>query len=144
MSLHDHGQLMWREDAVEALTREVDKIVAKVAAEEVIEDMLDWMLEGWVFGERDSSLQIAGYVPSLEKSRQLRPVEARSAAATELAQKTLLSLEQQQSREAELRAAGQLPTLDDRIDGINHGVVVKTAIRKVRFASFAGLCFLGL
>ncbi len=132
VSLHDHGQLMWREDAIESLTREVDKILAKTAADEVINDMLDWMLEGWVFGERDSSLPIAGYVPALEKTRQLRPVEARSDAAHSLAAKTLAAIEAQRGKETELRAAGALLSNDQKVDNINQSVVVRQAVRKVR------------
>ncbi len=36
---------------------------------EVIDDVLEWMQEGWIFGERQSSLQIAGYVPSVNAAR---------------------------------------------------------------------------
>jgi hypothetical protein len=48
VSLHDHGQLIWREDAIEALNREIDKILAKQVAADVVNDVLDWMLEGYV------------------------------------------------------------------------------------------------
>lgn len=68
-ALHDFHQMMWREDAVKSLESEGNKHIAAQVCSEVIDDVLDWMLEGWVFGERPSSLQIAGFVPTINASR---------------------------------------------------------------------------
>ena len=68
-ALHDFHQMMWRNDAIDALEVEANKHVASQVCIEVIDDVLEWMLEGWVFGERQSTLQIAGYVPSINAAR---------------------------------------------------------------------------
>ena len=42
-------------------------------AHEVVDDILEWMLEGWYFGERKSQQVVAGYVPSLKKDGFIKP-----------------------------------------------------------------------
>ena len=67
--LHDFHQTMWRGDALEALNIEANRVIAGQVCVGVIDDVLDWMLEGWVFGERPSSLAVAGFVPSINPNR---------------------------------------------------------------------------
>ena len=83
--LHGYPQMNWRKDAIVALEREATKHIARNVAVDIVDDILDWMLEGWHFGERQSELPIAGFVPSLQPDRPLRPAESRTAEAAELA-----------------------------------------------------------
>jgi len=75
-ALNGYDTVMWTGDAVKALEFERNKLLANQVALEVTEGILDWMLEGWYFGERPSSLQTAGFVPSInpESPVQIRKV----------------------------------------------------------------------
>ncbi|RHY60720.1 hypothetical protein DYB30_006114, partial [Aphanomyces astaci] len=54
VALHGFTQMQQTEKVKAALTREQNTLVAQLVANEVMEDMLEFMLEGWVFGERES------------------------------------------------------------------------------------------
>ena len=41
-------------------------LVAVTVVKEVVDDILDFMLEGWHFGERESAFTMIGYVPSVK------------------------------------------------------------------------------
>ena len=43
-----------------------------VVASDIVDDALEWMLEGWHFGERESRYSVAGYVPSLKSDGFVR------------------------------------------------------------------------
>jgi len=81
VALHGYPQQTWRSNAIVQLEAESNRIVAKQVAASLIEDALEYMLEGWYFGERKSTQIVAGYVPSLNQDRPLRPFEATSAVA---------------------------------------------------------------
>lgn len=36
-------------------------------SQEIVDDILEYMLEGWYFGERESNYNLIGYVPSVKK-----------------------------------------------------------------------------
>ena len=55
-----------------ALEREHNRYVAMVVASDIVDDALEWMLEGWHFGERESRYSVAGYVPSLKSDGFVR------------------------------------------------------------------------
>jgi hypothetical protein len=38
----------------------------------VVDDILDWMLEGWYFGERESQFKVLGYVPTIKSTGKVR------------------------------------------------------------------------
>ena len=65
-ALHSYPTMMWTNNARRALDREHNRYVAMVVASDIVDDALDWMLEGWHFGERESHFSVAGYVPSLK------------------------------------------------------------------------------
>lgn len=65
VALHGHPQTAWKANAVTALKRQVAPLTARQVAESVVEDILEWMQEGWHFGEAPSAVPAAGYVPSL-------------------------------------------------------------------------------
>lgn len=60
---------LWTKDARVALEREHSRLVARVVAVEVAHDILEWMLEGWHFGERPSQRATIGGVPSKQVTK---------------------------------------------------------------------------
>ena len=80
--LHGYSTLLWTGNARRALEREHNKLVAMTTAVEVVDDILEWMLEGWYFGERESMSTVAGYVPSIKKDGFVKPgTDATNATA---------------------------------------------------------------
>eukprot|EP01041_Mallomonas_annulata_P002218 gene2218-4307_t len=65
--LHGYATILWTNNARRALEARCRKLIAMNVAQEVVDDILDWMLEGWYFGERESSYSVLGYVPSIKK-----------------------------------------------------------------------------
>jgi len=84
--LHGTPQQVWRLNAIEALERQANRIVARQTVVGLIEDVLQWMLEGWHFGERQSYLAAQGFVPSLKQEGVLRPSEGAAKAAVQFTQ----------------------------------------------------------
>ena len=74
--LHGFKQMQWTKNVIVALERERNKIIALQVSLEIVDDILQWMLEGWYFGERESKLPAMGYVPSLKKDGPIRVHEA--------------------------------------------------------------------
>ncbi|TMW64502.1 hypothetical protein Poli38472_011382 [Pythium oligandrum] len=70
-ALHGFPQVQLTEKVQVALQREHNSLVANLTACEVVEDILEFMLEGWVFGERESERRVMGYVPSLKREGPL-------------------------------------------------------------------------
>ena len=64
-SLHGYSMMLWTNNARVALEARQSRLVAYTVAKEAVDDILDWMLEGWYFGERESSFAALGRVPSL-------------------------------------------------------------------------------
>lgn len=64
IALHGYRTFLWTKDARVALEREHSRLVARVVAVEVAHEILEWMLEGWHFGERPSQRATLGSVPS--------------------------------------------------------------------------------
>ncbi|KAL7508051.1 hypothetical protein ACHAXN_005128 [Cyclotella atomus] len=52
-SIHGFPTTVKRDAAIQALDFQHSRLIAKELAAETIEGILDWMLEGWFFGERD-------------------------------------------------------------------------------------------
>lgn len=63
--LHGYGTMLWTTNARKALEAERTRLLSVTMAKDVIDDILDWMLEGWYFGERESAHNVLGYVPSI-------------------------------------------------------------------------------
>jgi hypothetical protein len=74
--LHGFKQMQWTKNVITALERERNKIIALQLSHDIVDDILQWMLEGWYFGERESKLPAMGYVPSLKKDGPIRVHEA--------------------------------------------------------------------
>lgn len=70
-ALHDFPQVQLTDKIQRALQREHNTLVAQLAASEMVEDALEAMLEGWVFGERESQRAALGFVPSLKRDGPL-------------------------------------------------------------------------
>ncbi|CAM9458713.1 unnamed protein product, partial [Choristocarpus tenellus] len=99
-SLHHYPTLMWRKDAKIALEKERDSMLAHtMAVEEIVDDLFESMLEGWVFGERQAEHPFAGFVPPIKADGFLRPGDQRSAA---------VYLEHRQRKHLQARARGEI------------------------------------
>lgn len=68
VALHGYRTYLWTADARVALEREHNRLVARLVATDIVHNILDWMLEGWHFGERPSRHKVVGYVPSMQKT----------------------------------------------------------------------------
>jgi len=64
-SLHGYSMMLWTNNARVALEARQSRMVAYTVAKDVVNDILDYMLEGWFFGERESSFNVLGLVPSV-------------------------------------------------------------------------------
>lgn len=53
-SIHGYDQVLPRHAALAALDFEHNRLIAKIASVEIVDDILQWMLAGWYFGERDT------------------------------------------------------------------------------------------
>jgi hypothetical protein len=107
VALHGHPQRSWRANVIVQLEAEVSRIVARDVSNDLIEDVLNYMLEGWHFGERSSTQIVAGYVPNLNNLRPLRPFESSSKTAA------ILALQGPSARARALDAArGLLPAVN--------------------------------
>ena len=73
-SIHGFPTTVQRDAAIRALEFQHNRLIAKELAAETIEGILDWMLEGWFFGERDSTKQTCSVddSPSFEERGTLR------------------------------------------------------------------------
>ena len=80
--LHGYRTLMWVANARKALDYEHNKLVAATFATELVDDILEFMLEGWVFGEVKSKYKMTGFVPSVNPEGKvkalLNPVKSMS------------------------------------------------------------------
>jgi hypothetical protein len=65
--LHGYPSILWTNNARKALNARQDRLVAMNVAHEMMDDILEEMLEGWYFGERESKYSLAGYVPTVKK-----------------------------------------------------------------------------
>ncbi|KAF4040844.1 hypothetical protein GN244_ATG06886 [Phytophthora infestans] len=70
-ALHGFRQIQHKNKVQIALQREHNVLVAHLTAYEVVEDVLESLLEGWILGERESERQVLGYVPSLKREGPL-------------------------------------------------------------------------
>ena len=71
-ALHGYKMLLWTNNARVALQARQNRLIAMTVAREVCDEILEWMLEGWMFGERESQFNIIGYVPSVKKNGRVK------------------------------------------------------------------------
>jgi hypothetical protein len=71
--LHGYASILWTINARKALNARQERLVAMNVAQEIADDILEHMLEGWVFGERKSDLPAVGYVPSINPDGFVTP-----------------------------------------------------------------------
>ncbi|CAK4706908.1 unnamed protein product [Aphanomyces euteiches] len=102
VALHGFTQMQQTEKVQAALTREQNTLVAQLVTVEVIEDILEYMLEGWHFGERESQRKVQGYVPSIYKDGPLTVHALRSIS--KLQQDPLIREKAQVEEENALKA----------------------------------------
>jgi outer membrane murein-binding lipoprotein Lpp len=65
--LHGYSSVLWTNNARKALNARQERLIAMNISQEIVDDILDYMLEGWYFGERESNYHLIGYVPSVKK-----------------------------------------------------------------------------
>lgn len=65
--LHGYTMMLWTNNARKALESRRARLIAVTIASDIVNDILDYMLEGWYFGETESNYSIAGKVPSIQK-----------------------------------------------------------------------------
>ena len=70
--LHGYSLLLWTNNARMALEMRQSRLCALSVSKEVVDDILDWMLEGWYFGERESQFKVLGYVPTIKATGKVR------------------------------------------------------------------------
>ncbi|CAM9935458.1 unnamed protein product, partial [Hapterophycus canaliculatus] len=80
-SLHEYSTLMWTKDAQAALSKERELTLARTTSQEAVDDLLESMLDGWVFGERQGEHAAGGIIPAVKLSGPLRPGDQRRAVA---------------------------------------------------------------
>ncbi|KAF0697015.1 Aste57867_12289 [Aphanomyces stellatus] len=73
VALHGFSQMQQTEKVQVALTREQNTLVAQIVTHEVMEDILEFMLEGWLFGVRESQRKVQGFVPSVYREGPITP-----------------------------------------------------------------------
>ena len=64
-SIHGYDQVLPRRAALAALDFEHNRLVAKIISVEIVDDILQWMLAGWYFGERDTKDENEGWMIDL-------------------------------------------------------------------------------
>lgn len=67
--LHGYATTMWTTNARKALEARQSKLVAMSVVKDVIDSMLEYMLEGWFFGEVQSNNTMIGFVPSVKNEK---------------------------------------------------------------------------
>lgn len=74
VALHGYRTFLWTKDARVALEREHSRLVARVVAVEITHDILEWMLEGWHFGERPSRHATQGHASDVQANVMVKTV----------------------------------------------------------------------
>ncbi len=71
LSLHGgYPQRLPREKAFMMLDSEINRIVAAQVTRDIIDDILEWMREGWHFGETHSRVAAAGNLAQLKHQQR--------------------------------------------------------------------------
>lgn len=63
--MHGYRSLMWVGDARKTLHNTRNRFIAQTFVAELVDDLLEAMLEGWAFGERESNFTVAGFAPTV-------------------------------------------------------------------------------
>jgi hypothetical protein len=85
--LHGYSLLLWTNNARQALEMRQSRLCALSVSKEVVDDILDWMLEGWYFGERESQFKVLGYVPTIKAQGKIRAGQDQISSVTQVVAK---------------------------------------------------------
>merc|ERR1711871_37435 len=80
--LHGYSMILWTNNARKALEDRRSRLIALTIANDVVNDILDYMLEGWYFGEMESKYSVAGKVPSIKPGGSIRAGQDQISAST--------------------------------------------------------------
>jgi hypothetical protein len=61
-ALHGYATMLWTNDARQALDAAHNRLVAELVSRSIVSDIMDWMHEGWLFGETEVKSGKAGSV----------------------------------------------------------------------------------
>lgn len=98
--LHGYTILLWTNNARVALEQRQNRLIALIISQEVVDDILEDMLEGWVFGERQSNYRVMGHVPTIKKDGNIRAGQDQIT--------TVVSVVSKMRKRAELRRQGMV------------------------------------
>ena len=127
--LHGYSTMIWTTNARKALEAECSRLIASTTARDTVEDILDWMLEGWYFGERASSFQVVGYVPSIKRNGSILPGKDQILAIG--ATKKSISYRTDMRRRGVLLPIAQRGTLREKASGVEADAVLRLSNEKV-------------
>jgi hypothetical protein len=65
--LHGYSSVLWTNNARKALKARQERLIAMNISQKIVDEILDYMLEGWYFEERESNDDLIGYMPSMKK-----------------------------------------------------------------------------
>ena len=82
-ALHRYKTMLWTTDAREALEAEHGRNVARLVSEQIVEGILDWMLQGWHFGEYERLEDQKGGLKESAAGDELREQREREAREAE-------------------------------------------------------------
>eukprot|EP01038_Epipyxis_sp_PR26KG_P004789 gene4789-6716_t len=150
--LHGYSIMLWTSSARQALQNRQSRLVAIIVSKEVVDDILDWMLEGWMFGERQSQFSAIGLVPTVQLHSKIRAgndqrntmevVVERIKKRAEKKLQNIVTAENRKGRfiekawEIEMNAQTNLTKLKVARDGNSHEHLLNETESTLRFGLF--------
>eukprot|EP00816_Leptocylindrus_hargravesii_P008210 CAMPEP_0196807812 /NCGR_PEP_ID=MMETSP1362-20130617/7802_1 /TAXON_ID=163516 /ORGANISM="Leptocylindrus danicus, Strain CCMP1856" /LENGTH=1509 /DNA_ID=CAMNT_0042181887 /DNA_START=1363 /DNA_END=5889 /DNA_ORIENTATION=+ len=145
-SLHGYNTLLSTVDARIALQREHNRLVAIAVGTDIVEDILEWMLDGWYFGERESLECTVGYVPSLKSYGPVRSgtesvkafsiLKKRSRHPSDLVDDSRRGTEKEKIEPITGRAQERLAKESSKIEAVHRRKALDTAEQSTKFGLF--------
>ena len=127
--LHGYSTVLWTNNARKALGARQERLVAMNVAHEIVDDILEHMLEGWYFGERESKFTLAGYVPSVKKDGFMK-------AGQEQVQSVGIALQKAKKRREDkykgiLTFEAMRGELEEKLMPIEHGMQAREEDKRI-------------
>jgi len=145
-SLHGYNTLLSTVDARIALQREHNRLVAIAVGTDIVEDILEWMLDGWYFGERESLECTVGYIPSLKSDGPVRSgtesvkafsiLNKRSRYPSDLVDDSRRGTQKEKIEPITGRAQERIAKESSKIEAIHRRKALDTAEQSTKFGLF--------
>ncbi len=123
-NLHGYSVMLWTNNARQALESRQNRLVAMCTAAEIVDDILDHMLEGWAFGERQSQFHAVGYVPTIKPNGMIRVGQEQITS--------VVSVIQRMRKRAELKRMGLLSNEEKRGTMIEKAYEIELQAKETR------------